>query len=54
MMNLDLFELVIVVAVFVLAGVVKGVIGLGLPTDSRAWKHCLDIHYLTDVPVATH
>jgi len=32
MMNLDLFELVIVVAVFVLAGVVKGVIGLGLPT----------------------
>jgi len=32
MMNLDLFELAIVVAVFVLAGVVKGVIGLGLPT----------------------
>ena len=31
-MNLDLFELAIVVAVFVLAGVVKGVIGLGLPT----------------------
>jgi uncharacterized membrane protein YfcA len=32
MMNLDLFELVIVVAVFILAGVVKGVIGIGLPT----------------------
>jgi uncharacterized membrane protein YfcA len=32
MMNLDLFELAIVVAVFVLAGMVKGVIGLGLPT----------------------
>src|SRR5215468_10825394 len=32
MMNLDLFELAIVVAVFVLAGVVKRVIGLGLPT----------------------
>jgi uncharacterized protein len=32
MMNLDLFELAIVVAVFVLAGIVKGVIGLGLPT----------------------
>src|SRR5262249_60363518 len=32
MMNLDPFELAIVVAVFVLAGVVKGVIGLGLPT----------------------
>jgi uncharacterized membrane protein YfcA len=32
MMNLDLFELAIVAAVFVLAGVVKGVIGLGLPT----------------------
>src|SRR5258708_14933091 len=32
MMNLDLFELAIVTAVFVLAGVVKGVIGLGLPT----------------------
>jgi uncharacterized protein len=32
MMNLDLFELVIVVGVFVLAGAVKGVIGLGLPT----------------------
>jgi uncharacterized membrane protein YfcA len=31
-MNLDLFELVIVVVVFVLAGAVKGVIGLGLPT----------------------
>jgi len=31
-MNLDLFELAIVVAVFVLAGMVKGVIGLGLPT----------------------
>ena len=31
-MSLDLFELVIVVAVFILAGVVKGVIGLGLPT----------------------
>jgi uncharacterized membrane protein YfcA len=31
MMNLDLFELAIVVAVFVLAGMVKGVIGLGLP-----------------------
>ena len=27
--HLDLFELAIVVAVFVLAGVVKGVIGLG-------------------------
>jgi uncharacterized protein len=32
MMNLDLFELAIVVAVFVLAGMVKGGIGLGLPT----------------------
>src|SRR5262252_6436007 len=32
MMNFDVFELVIVVVVFVLAGVVKGVIGLGLPT----------------------
>jgi uncharacterized membrane protein YfcA len=32
MMNLDLFELAIVTAVFVLAGMVKGVIGLGLPT----------------------
>jgi uncharacterized membrane protein YfcA len=32
MMNLDLLELAIVVGVFVLAGVVKGVIGLGLPT----------------------
>jgi uncharacterized membrane protein YfcA len=31
-MNLDLFELVIVLVVFVLAGAVKGVIGLGLPT----------------------
>jgi uncharacterized membrane protein YfcA len=31
MMNLDLFDLAIVVAVFALAGVVKGVIGLGLP-----------------------
>ena len=31
-MHPDLFELTIVVAVFVLAGVVKGVIGLGLPT----------------------
>jgi uncharacterized membrane protein YfcA len=31
MMHLDLFELAIVAAVFVLAGVVKGVIGLGLP-----------------------
>lgn len=31
-MNLDLFELATVVAVFVLAGMVKGVIGLGLPT----------------------
>ena len=30
-MNLDLFNLAIVVAVFALAGVVKGVIGLGLP-----------------------
>src|SRR5215813_5781835 len=34
MMNLDLFELAIVVAVFALAGFVKGVIGLGLPTIS--------------------
>jgi uncharacterized membrane protein YfcA len=32
MMNLDLFELAIVATAFVLAGVVKGVIGLGLPT----------------------
>jgi len=32
MMNFDLFELVNVVVVFVLAGAVKGVIGLGLPT----------------------
>jgi uncharacterized protein len=32
MMNLNLFELVIVVAVFAIAGAVKGVIGLGLPT----------------------
>src|SRR5262245_11840758 len=32
MMNLNLFELAIVAAAFVLAGVVKGVIGLGLPT----------------------
>jgi hypothetical protein len=32
MMNLDLFELAIVVAVFVLAGMVKGVIGLGRPS----------------------
>ena len=31
-MNFDLVELVIVVVVFVLAGAVKGVIGLGLPT----------------------
>jgi uncharacterized protein len=31
-MNLDMFELAIVVAVFVPAGVVKGAIGLGLPT----------------------
>jgi uncharacterized protein len=28
----DLFELAVVVAIFVLAGVVKGVIGIGLPT----------------------
>src|SRR5215470_1945152 len=34
MMNLDLFELTNVGAVFVLAGFVKGVIGLGLPTIS--------------------
>jgi uncharacterized protein len=32
MMSLDLIELAAVVAVFTLAGVVKGVIGLGLPT----------------------
>jgi uncharacterized membrane protein YfcA len=32
MMSLNLFELAIVAAAFVLAGVVKGVIGLGLPT----------------------
>src|SRR5262244_1142701 len=32
MMNLDLFELAVVAAAFVLAGVVKGVIGVGLPT----------------------
>ena len=31
-MNIDLFELTIVLTVFALAGVVKGVIGLGLPT----------------------
>ena len=31
-MNLDLFELAVVAAAFVLAGVVKGVIGVGLPT----------------------
>jgi uncharacterized membrane protein YfcA len=31
-MNFDLFDLVVVTVVFVLAGVVKGVIGLGLPT----------------------
>ena len=36
MMHLDLFELAIVAAVFVLAGVVKGVIGLGLPTIAMA------------------
>jgi len=32
MMSVDLFELAIVVVVFALAGAVKGVIGLGLPT----------------------
>src|SRR5215469_15844028 len=32
MMNLGTIELMVVAAVFVLAGVVKGVIGLGLPT----------------------
>jgi uncharacterized protein len=32
MTSLDLFELAIVIVVFTLAGVVKGVIGLGLPT----------------------
>jgi uncharacterized protein len=32
MISFDLFELAIVVVVFTLAGVVKGVIGLGLPT----------------------
>jgi uncharacterized protein len=32
MMHLDLFELAIVATAFVLAGIVKGVIGLGLPT----------------------
>ena len=31
-MNLDLYDLIIVIAVFALAGAVKGVIGLGLPT----------------------
>jgi uncharacterized protein len=30
--SLDLSELAIVVGVFMLAGIVKGVIGLGLPT----------------------
>jgi uncharacterized protein len=32
MMNLDAIETVVVVAVFVLAGLVKGIIGVGLPT----------------------
>jgi uncharacterized membrane protein YfcA len=32
MMNLDAIEAMVVVAVFVLAGLVKGIIGLGLPT----------------------
>jgi uncharacterized membrane protein YfcA len=32
MMSLDPFELAVVAVVFILAGVVKGVIGLGLPT----------------------
>jgi uncharacterized membrane protein YfcA len=31
-MRLDLFELAVVAVVFILAGVIKGVIGLGLPT----------------------
>jgi uncharacterized membrane protein YfcA len=31
-MNLDLFELAVVVVVFIVAGVVKGAIGVGLPT----------------------
>ena len=31
-MNLDPHQLAIVTAVFALAGVVKGIIGLGLPT----------------------
>jgi uncharacterized membrane protein YfcA len=31
-MNLDVFELAIVVVVFIVAGVVKGAIGVGLPT----------------------
>jgi uncharacterized membrane protein YfcA len=32
MMNLDAIEMVVVVAVFVLAGLVKGIVGVGLPT----------------------